>query len=165
MRRFRPFLARHEPRASLPATLKAGLGKTLGIGAVAGLGAATGMPLLLAPFGASAVIALVLPGTPVAQPANMIGGYVVSALVGIAAALLLPHTWWAVGVAAGLSLAAMLALRVTHPPAGAVPILAQTATVPPIEFLGITLGGAMLLVVIAAIYHRLPPRADYPSRG
>jgi CBS-domain-containing membrane protein len=70
-----------------------------------------------------------------------------------------------VGLAAGLSLAVMPALRVTHPPAGAVPILAQTATVPPIEFLGITLGGALLLVVVAAVYHRLPPRVDHPRRG
>jgi CBS domain-containing membrane protein len=50
------------------------------------------MPLLMAPFGASTVICPLLPGTPVAQPANMIGGCVRSALVGIAAALLLPHT-------------------------------------------------------------------------
>jgi hypothetical protein len=41
----------------------------------------------------------------------------------------------------------------------------QTATVPPIGFLGITLGGALLLVGIAAVYHRLPPRVDHPRRG
>lgn len=165
MRRLRPFLARHEAAVPLHATLKAGLGKALGVGAVAGLGAATGVPLLMAPFGASAVIALVLPASPLAQPANMIGGYLVSAAIGLCAAMVLPHSWWAVGLAAGLALAAMLALRVTHPPAGAVPILAQAATVPPAEFLAITVGGAALLVVIAALYHRLPPRIDYPRRA
>jgi CBS-domain-containing membrane protein len=163
--KLRHLLVRHDPVAPVTTALKAGAGKALGLGAVAGLGAATGLPLLMAPLGASAVIALVLPTAPVAQPINMLGGYLVCTLIGIGVALALPHSWWAVALGAGLALAAMLLLRVTHPPAGAMPILAQTASVPPFEFLVIAATGALLLIVIATLYHRLPPRTDYPRRG
>ena len=53
------------------------------------LGASVGdLPLLVAPLGASAVLAFALPASPLAEPWSVVGGNVMSALVGVAAAKL-----------------------------------------------------------------------------
>ena len=65
----------------------------------------------------------------------------------------------------GLVIAAMLLMRVTHPPAGAVPLVAFDALYMHAEmlFLAVT-AGAACLVAVALVHHRLPPRVTYPRR-
>ena len=55
----------------------------IGIGAVGALAALTHLPLLLAPLGASAVLIFGQPASPLAQPANVFGGYLVATIVGV----------------------------------------------------------------------------------
>ena len=77
---------------------------------------------------------------------------------------LLPGTWWAVAVAVGLSIGAMVALRVTHPPAGGDPILVF-AVGPQLGFLinPVLLAG-LILVATATIYDHLSG-TEYPLRN
>lgn len=162
---WKAFFARHEPSCgSLLVGLKSGAGGMLGMGLVGGAAAFTSLPFLIAPFGASAVLLFGHPATPLAQPANVIGGYAVSATVGIVFALLFPGAWWAAALAVGLAILAMLMMRVSHPPAGAVPILMVVASADPLPLAGIVFGGSIALVAVASLYHRLPPRHEYPRR-
>ena len=71
------------------------IGALLGIaaaGAVSALvtGSDAGLPLLVAPMGASAVLLFAVPASPLAQPWSIIGGNTISALVGIAVAHAVP---------------------------------------------------------------------------
>nr|WP_240989211.1 HPP family protein [Salipiger mangrovisoli] len=59
----------------------------------------------------------VAPGSPLSQPANVIGGHVVTSLVGLLMRLWLANGWCA------LALAVMVALGVRHPLAGANPLV------------------------------------------
>lgn len=160
------FFARHEPHCgSFSVGLKSGAGGMVGMGLVGGAAAFTHLPLLIAPFGASAVLLFGHPSTPLAQPANVIGGYATAAMVGLLCAVLLPGVWWAAALGVGLAILAMLLLRVSHPPAGAVPILMVASAIDPFELAGIVCVGSVVLVALASIYHRLPPRHhDYPRR-
>lgn len=164
---WKTFFARHEPPCgSLLVGLKSGAGGMLGMGIVGGAAAFTSLPLLIAPFGASAVLLFGHPTLALAQPANVIGGYAVSASVAIVFALLFPGAWWAAALGVGLAILAMLLLRVSHPPAGAVPILMTLSAIDPFELAGIVMAGAIGLVAVASLYHRLPPRHhDYPRRA
>ncbi|MFG1361568.1 HPP family protein [Xanthobacter pseudotagetidis] len=144
--------------------MKSGAGGMLGMGLVAGLAAFTDLPFLIAPFGASAVLLFAHPATPLAQPANVVGGYALAAMVGLALALLFPGAWWAAALGVGLAIAIMLAFRVSHPPAGAVPILMVVAPGDPMALVGVVVTGSLALVALAILYHRLPPRHDYPRR-
>ncbi|MBQ0933518.1 HPP family protein [Ideonella sp. 4Y16] len=85
---------------------------------------APGLPWLMAPLGASAVLVFALPASPLAQPWPVLVGNAVSALVGWASASWLPWPALAAAVAVGGAMAAMLALRCLHPPGGAVALLA-----------------------------------------
>lgn len=82
---------------------------------------------LIAPMGASAVLLFCLHGSPLAQPWPVIGGNMVSALVGIACFKLMGEGVMTAPVAGGLAIAAMFALRCLHPPGGAVALTAVLA--------------------------------------
>ncbi|MEP9348720.1 HPP family protein [Xanthobacter sp. KR7-225] len=162
---WKAYFTRHEPSCgSVLIGMKSGAGGMLGMGLVAGLAAFTDLPFLIAPFGASAVLLFAHPATPLAQPANVVGGYALAAMVGLGFALLFPGAWWAAAVGVGLAIAAMLAFRVSHPPAGAVPILMVLAPGDPMPLVGVVVMGSLALVGLAIVYHRLPPRHDYPRR-
>lgn len=164
MSRLLDFVHRHEPHGRTLAHLKSGAGALVGMTAVGALAALTGLPLLLAPFGATAVLLFGQPDSALAQPANVFGGYVIAALVSSLMLGLLPPTWWIATIAVGVVIAMMLALRVTHPPAGAVPLVAFSTHMHPELLFAVTLGGAACLVLVAVLHHWLPPRHVYPRR-
>lgn len=163
MSRLLDFIHRHEPRGETLAHIKSGTGALIGMTVVGALAALTGLPLLLAPFGATAVLLFGQPDSALAQPANVFGGYIIAALVSTLLFALLTPTWWVATVAVGIVIALMLALRVTHPPAGAIPLVAFSTSMHPEMLFLVTLGGAVCLVAIAVVHHWLPPRRPYPK--
>jgi CBS domain-containing membrane protein len=109
--------------------LRAGLGALIGIALTGGvahllLGDQAAIPFLIAPMGASAVLLFGVPASPLAQPWSIIGGNLVSALVGVTCALSIHDPIDAAALAVGLAICAMFALRCVHPPSGAVALTA-----------------------------------------
>lgn len=106
--------------------LRGAIGALIGI-AVAGVAArifgAAGVPWLVAPIGASAVLVFALPASPLAQPWPVFGGDVLSAAVGLLAGALIDPPWLAAGVGAGGAIAVMSMARCLHPPGGACALL------------------------------------------
>ncbi|SDA15561.1 HPP family protein [Sphingomonas sp. NFR15] len=84
----------------------------------------SGLPFLIAPMGASAVLLFAVPASPLAQPWPIIGGNLIAALIGVTAARTIADPVTASALALGLSIAAMSALRCVHPPSGAVALTA-----------------------------------------
>ncbi|MFO1424611.1 MAG: HPP family protein [Candidatus Competibacteraceae bacterium] len=85
-------------------------------------------PALIASMGASAIILLALPTSPLAQPWPFVGGQLISAAIGISLARWIEPPILAGGLAVLLTTFAMLRLRCLHPPGGAttlIPILAH----------------------------------------
>ncbi|QRM53969.1 HPP family protein [Sinorhizobium sp. BG8] len=158
------FTRRHEPRGQFINHVKSGIGAIVSLGAVGFLSIETGMPLLIAPFGASAVLLFGQPKSPLAQPANVVGGYMIAALLSVAIMLGFPGEPVAAVIAVGVTIATMLVLRVTHPPAGAVPLVALASPFLPTELFEAVMLGSLLLVTLAVLHHLIPPRAQYPVR-
>ncbi|MEA3277872.1 MAG: HPP family protein [Pseudomonadota bacterium] len=86
--------------------------------------AADGVHVILASTGASAVLVFALPYSPASQPWNLIGGQMLSALVGVACYQLIPNSIIAASAATGLSMVFMGVFRCMHPPGGATAISA-----------------------------------------
>ena len=150
----RAFLTRHQPPTGRRRAALAGLGATIAIAVVGGLGALTGQPLVMAPFGASAVLLFAVPGSPLSQPANVVGGHVLATAMALLLRTFLPNQWWAAAIAVGIVVGVLAALRLTHPPAGADPLVVF-AVDPSFSFLiAPVLVGAVLLVAIATAFHR-----------
>jgi CBS domain-containing membrane protein len=124
-----------------------------------------GLPWLVAPLGASAVLVYAVPASPMAQPWNVVGGNTLSALAGIAGVhgvhlLGSPELAAAVGVATAIAL--MLALRCLHPPGGATALMMVLGGVSdPMYALFPVMLNSALLVAVGIAYNNATRRA-YP---
>ena len=81
-------------------------------------------PMLIAPMGASAVLLFAAPASPLAQPWSIIGGNIISALIGVTCARWAGDPLVAAPLAAAFAIGAMSVLRCLHPPSGAVALTA-----------------------------------------
>lgn len=75
--------------------------------------------LLLGSMAASAVLLFAVPHSPLAQPWNLIGGHLVSAVAGWSCSLLIGDPLIAAGVAVGSAIFLMYVLNCLHPPGAA----------------------------------------------
>lgn len=81
--------------------------------------------LLIVPsMGASAVLLFAVPHGALSQPWNVLGGHVLSALIGVSCYRFVPDTFAAAGLAVGLAIGTMYYLRCIHPPGGATALAA-----------------------------------------
>ena len=85
-------------------------------------------PLIVAPMGASAVLLFAVPSSPLAQPWSIVGGNVLSALVGIGVGQAVGDPVLATGVAVALAILVMSMTHCLHPPGGAVALMTVMAT-------------------------------------
>jgi CBS domain-containing membrane protein len=124
-------------------------------------------PWFIAPMGASAVLLFALPASPLAQPWSVVGGNLVSALVGVSCAHLISDPVLATALAVALAIGAMFALRCLHPPGGAV---AATAVLggPAVTALGYgfaltpVLANSVGMVACALLFNNLLRHHRYP---
>ena len=149
------------------------LGAALGIAACALLSATLFEPrettLLIGSFGASAVLVYAAIRSPLAQPRNLVGGHVVSGLVGVACWEAFGGTpWLAAALGVSLAIAAMLATRTLHPPGGATALIAVIGG-PKIHALGFLYAlvpaglGALVLLAVALAVNNLAQTRKYPE--
>lgn len=119
------------------------------------------VPWLAAPLGASAVLVFAVPASPLAQPWPVIGGNVLSALVGSVCAQLIADPAWAAATAVAAAIALMFSLRCLHPPGGASALLAALTSASPGFALFPMLVDSVLLVAVGVFYNRFTGRR-YP---
>ena len=90
---------------------------------------ATDLIMIIGSFGASAVLIYGAIKSPLAQPRNLLGGHVFSALIGVTCYQLLDsHLWLAAAVAVATAIAFMHATKTLHPPGGATGLPSQNST-------------------------------------
>lgn len=123
--------------------------------------------LLIGSFGASAVLAYGAPEAPLSQPRNLVGGHVLSAVVGVATYQLLGATPVASAVAVSAAIFFMHLTGTLHPPGGATALIAVIGS-PAIHNLGylyvlVPAGiGAVVILAVALIVNNLSRRRSYP---
>jgi len=129
----------------------------------------SGLPLLIASIGASAVLVFAAPHSPLAQPWPLLVGNLISAAVGVACAQWIPAPTLAAGLAVGLAVAAMLATHSLHPPGGGValvPVLGGAGIQElGFQFLWLPFGLNLLVLLLSALlFNNLLPGRRYPLR-
>lgn len=127
------------------------------------------MTLLIGSFGASAVLVYGAIKSPLAQPRNVVGGHIISGLVGVAFYQLFGETIWiAAALAVSVAIVAMLATKTLHPPGGATALIAVTGGAK-IHNLGYLYAfvpagaGAVILLIIALLVNNLSKNRKYPE--
>jgi CBS-domain-containing membrane protein len=149
------------------------VGAFLGIAAVAYIHyhilEKTDMVMVIGSFGASAVLIYGAIKSPLAQPRNLIGGHVFSAIIGVTSYQLLHSSMWLAGaVAVATAIAFMHASKTLHPPGGATALIAVIGS-EKIHDLGylyavIPAGlGAVIMLIIALLVNNIPRTRRYPE--
>lgn len=129
---------------------------------------------LIGSFGASAVLIYGVTQSPLAQPRNLIGGHVISAIVGVSICKLcyfLPpeHLWITAALAVSLSIVAMQMTKTLHPPGGATALIANIGS-EKIKGLGYlyvvtpVLTGVLIMLAVAMIVNNIPSGRSYPAK-
>lgn len=139
------------------------IGGLITVGILAYLGTTTNCPWIIAPFGASCVLAFGVWSAPLSQPRNIIGGHLISSFIGIVIFNLLGNSYLSLGLGVGLAIGAMLLTKTTHPPAGADPIVVILAGSNFGFLIHPILLGSIIIVVIAGIINNLSKDRKYPT--
>ena len=161
------------PRVSLSEIIWSWVGSFLGIAAVGFLHydiiKGTDLVMVIGSFGASAVLIYGAPKSPLAQPRNLIGGHVVSSIVGVAAYQLLPVPIWVVAaIAVATAIAAMHVTKTLHPPGGATALIAVigSAKIHSLGYLYVLIpvgAGAAIMLAVALLVNNIPKSRKYPE--
>lgn len=162
------------PRVSNSEILWSWIGACLGIAAVAWIDllilteGGDHLPLI-GSLGASAVLVYGAPRSPLAQPRNLVGGHVVSALVGVVCQQLLGHLpELAAPLAVATAIALMQLTKTLHPPGGATALIAvaggeQIHRLGYLYVLAPVGLGALLLLAVALVVNNIPATRRYPE--
>lgn len=119
--------------------------------------------LLVPSLGASAVLLYAAAHVPMAQPKNVLGGHIISALIGVTVYRFWGLSWWSLALGVSLAIAGMMVTDTLHPPGGATAFAAvfshqgYSFVFKPVAV------SAIILVVIALIIHNVYSKQSYPA--
>ncbi|NCU02454.1 MAG: HPP family protein [Chitinophagaceae bacterium] len=126
---------------------------------------------LIGSFGASSVLLYGAIQSPLAQPRNLIGGHVISAIIGVTICKLLPDIIWLTApLAVAVSIISMQITKTLHPPGGATALIAVIGS-EKIKQLGYwfvatpVLSGVLILLLVALIFNNMTANRKYPTDG
>lgn len=148
------------------------IGSFTGIGLIAYLQSQTlpdsDVVFLIGSFGASCVLIYGVIQSPLAQPRNLIGGHVISAIVGVTVAQLVPDIMWlSAALSVSIATIAMQLTKTLHPPGGATALIAVTGSAH-IKALGYwyvlspVLSGVLILLIVALVVNNITANRYYP---
>ncbi|MCU0596694.1 MAG: HPP family protein, partial [Desulfobacterota bacterium] len=129
----------------------------------------TDLTLIIGSFGASAVLLYGAVRSPLAQPRNLLGGHVLSAVIGVASYNVLnDHLWLAASVAVATAIAVMHATKTLHPPGGATALIAviggKSIHAVGYWYVLVPAGlGALILLIVALLINNIPKNRRYPE--
>jgi CBS-domain-containing membrane protein len=161
------------PQVGLAEVLWSWLGSFLGLAAVSHIHYKildeTDLIMIIGSFGASAVLIYGAIRSPLAQPRNLIGGHILSAIVGVTAfQLFSQQPWLAASIAVSTSIALMHLTKTLHPPGGATALIAVIGSdgVHSLGYLYVLIPvalGAGVMLLIALIVNNIPKNRRYPE--
>ena len=135
----------------------------VGLVLLVAIGKLLALPVLIPPLAASAALVLAAPALPLAQPRSVVGGQLVSALVGFAALAVGGSSLWTAAIAGGLAIGAMAAARTPHSPAAATSVIVVLTQPDTVRFLALLALATVVLVLVGILAGRSGRTAPYPT--
>ncbi len=166
-------ITKSPPAVGLSEIIWSWIGAFLGISAVGLISYKVldpiGLTMIIGSFGASAVLIYGAVKSPLAQPRNLLGGHVFSAVIGVTSYALFHHQmWFAAAVAVATALALMHATKTLHPPGGATALIAVIGgeSVHKLGYLYAVIPtgiGASVMLLVALLVNNIPKDRRYPE--
>jgi CBS-domain-containing membrane protein len=151
-------------REGMLAAVLCGAGCAVAIYIMESSSALAAYPMAAIPFATSIVLVISQPDVAPAQPRALIGGHLLSALVGLLVLAVTGPGPVAAAVAVGLAVLAMVLTDTLHPPAGINPLLVVAGNLPWSFLATPVLAGVLMLTAFALVWHRFVLRHPWPER-
>lgn len=161
------------PQVGLPEILWSWVGSFLGLAAVSLIHYKIldemGLMMIIGSFGASAVLIYGAIRSPLAQPRNLLGGHILSAIIGVSAFQWLGgQPWLAAAVAVSTAIAVMHLTKTLHPPGGATALIAVIGgdSVHGLGYLYVVMPaalGAIVMLIVALLVNNISEKRRYPE--
>lgn len=100
-------------------SLVAGIGAFVGLSFIGMIAQSVHQMLIIAPFGATAVLLFSAPESPFSKPWNVLVSYVISTVIGFLILHFSSGDWLSIGFGFGMVIMLMHTFQAIHPPAGA----------------------------------------------
>ena len=124
---------------------------------------------LIGSFGASSVLIYGIINSPFSQPRNLIGGHLISAIIGVTVYKIIPsELWLSSAIAVSFSIVVMQITKTLHPPGGATALIANLGSdsIKELGYLYVlspVLSGVFILLIVALIFNNLTSHRSYPA--
>ena len=119
---------------------------------------------LIASFGSTMVLLYGYPESPFAQPKNIILGHLITSVVGVNFLNFISlQIYLMLPLAVGFGVMLMIALNITHPPAGGNPIIIIMGSVSFDYLLMPVVVGSIIVVVFGIILNKFILKKEYPK--
>ena len=161
------------PGVSLTEMAWSWVGSFLGIAPVAVINynflEGTDLIMIIGSFGASAVLIYGAIKSPLAQPRNLIGGHVFSALIGVTSYQIFnEHMWLAAAIGVATAVSIMHATKTVHPPGGATALIAVVGSqkVHDLGYLYVLVPvglGVCIMLAVALLVNNISKNRQYPQ--
>jgi CBS domain-containing membrane protein len=128
--------------------------------------------MILGSFGASAALLYGAPDAPLSQPRNLVGGHVLSAVIGVAVRMFGDGidfgVWFTAPLSVAVSISCMQATKTLHPPGAATSLIAVIGNqrVHDLGFMYVltpTLVGSLIMLLVAVVGNNCAGTRRYPK--
>lgn len=125
--------------------------------------------MIIGSFGASAVLIYGAIKSPLAQPRNLLGGHILSAIIGVFCFQTFHGQMWLAGaLAVATAIAVMHFTKTLHPPGGATALIAVIGSekIHALGYVYVLLPvalGAGIMLIIALLINNIPKTSRYPE--
>ncbi|MDT3701051.1 MAG: HPP family protein [Thermincola sp.] len=152
----------HKSDYDLVRLVRCGIGSFIGISIVAYLSLHYKFELLVPSFGASAVLLYAAPQAPMAHPKNVLGGHLISAMIGVTVYQLFGYSWWSLAIGVTLAILGMVVSGTTHPPGGATAFAAIATQQNYFFVLTSVAMGVVILIAVALFVNNFRVEQKWP---
>lgn len=146
---------------SLSDGIYSGIGAFIGLSLIGLIAQSVNQMLIIAPFGATAVLLFSAPESQFSKPWNVLVSYVISTIIGFLILHYSSGDWLSIGFGFGLVIILMHTFKAIHPPAGANFLIVTQGH---LSFLLLwpLLAGLITLIIIAMGIYKLRKRITLP---
>jgi len=118
---------------------------------------------LISSFGSSMLLLYGYPESTFSQPKNIFFGHLLTSIIGVIFLYFIPlPIYILIPLAVGVGIGLMILLKVTHPPAGANPIIVIMGSVSLDFLINPIITGSLIILIFGVILNRLILKKKYP---
>lgn len=137
-------------------------GIALGMGIICFISVYFKVLFLIPSLASSAIMLFMSYNNVFAQPRNVVGGHVMSAIAAIIVAQLFGPQWWAIAIVVVLAALLMIITNTIHPPGGGTAIAAFLGGYSPLVLLGSVILDTVIIVLAAYVINNAITSRKYP---